>query len=159
MNRHYTELIYSRLKDSGFIKTRVISQAYDPEKEMFLADRFIVGTCPKCKTEGQYGDNCEACGATYDATDLINPVSKLSGATPVLKESTHYFFALSNFTDFLTKWTRSGTLQVQVTNKLSEWLDAGLQRSFLCVCLYTACHRGCSRPKCRRTWQKAVQIA
>ena len=94
---------------------------------MFLADRFIVGTCPKCKTPDQYGDNCEACGATYDATDLIDPASKISGATPVLKESTHFFFALSNFTDFLSEWTRSGTLHPQVANKLAEWLDAGLQ--------------------------------
>ena len=92
-----------------------------------MADRFIVGTCPKCKADGQYGDNCEACGATYDATDLINPASKISGATPVLKESTHFFFALSNFTEFLKQWTRSGALQDQVANKLSEWLDAGLQ--------------------------------
>ncbi|MBT3624179.1 MAG: methionine--tRNA ligase, partial [Gammaproteobacteria bacterium] len=104
-----------------------VDQLYDPEKKMFLADRFIGGTCPKCKAEGQYGDNCEACGATYDATELINPVSKISGATPVLKESTHFFFALSNFTAFLTEWTRSGALQDQVANKLSEWLDAGLQ--------------------------------
>ncbi|MEX1237121.1 MAG: methionine--tRNA ligase, partial [Pseudomonadales bacterium] len=94
---------------------------------MFLADRFIVGTCPRCKAEGQYGDNCEACGATYDAIDLIDPVSKLSGAKPTLKASTHFFFALSNFTDFLKQWTRSGTLHEQVANKLSEWLDAGLQ--------------------------------
>ena len=126
-NQHYSSLIYNRLKAAGQIKTRSVNQLYDPEKNMFLADRFIVGTCPKCKTPDQYGDNCEACGATYDATDLINPASKISGATPVLKESTHFFFALSNFTDFLSEWTRSGTLHPQVANKLAEWLDAGLQ--------------------------------
>ena len=126
-NKALSEQIYNRLADAQQIKTRSVDQLYDPEKEMFLADRFIVGTCPKCKAEGQYGDNCEACGATYDATELINPVSKISGATPVMRESTHFFFALSNFTAFLTEWTRSGALQDQVANKLSEWLDAGLQ--------------------------------
>ena len=126
-NKALSDQIYNRLVEAQQIKTRSVDQLYDPEKEMFLADRFIVGTCPKCKAEGQYGDNCEACGATYDATDLINPMSKLSGATPVLKQSTHFFFALSNFTEFLTKWTRGGALQVQVANKLAEWLDAGLQ--------------------------------
>ena len=126
-NKAFSELIYNRLNEAQQIKSRSVDQLYDPEKEMFLADRFIVGTCPKCRAEGQYGDNCEACGATYDATDLINPVSKISGATPVMKESTHFFFALSNFTEFLTEWTRSGALQDQVANKLSEWLDAGLQ--------------------------------
>jgi len=126
-NQELSSLIYNRLNEAGQITTKSVDQLYDPEKEMFLADRFIVGTCPKCKTEGQYGDNCEACGATYDATDLIDPVSKISGATPVLKESKHFFFALSNFNEFLGDWTRSGTLQDQVANKLSEWLDAGLQ--------------------------------
>jgi methionyl-tRNA synthetase len=126
-NQHYSYLIYNRLKESGQIKTRLVNQLYDPEKNMFLADRFIKGTCPKCKTADQYGDNCEACGATYDATELIEPASKISGATPVLKESTHFFFALSNFTDFLKDWTRSGALHEQVANKLSEWLDAGLK--------------------------------
>ncbi|MBT5445489.1 MAG: methionine--tRNA ligase, partial [Gammaproteobacteria bacterium] len=126
-NKALSDQIYNRLVEAKQIETRSVDQLYDPEKEMFLADRFIVGTCPKCKAEGQYGDNCEACGATYDATDLINPMSKLSGATPVLKQSTHFFFALSNFTEFLTKWTRGGALQVQVANKLAEWLDAGLQ--------------------------------
>src|SRR5690554_4765229 len=94
---------------------------------MFLADRFIKGTCPKCKAEDQYGDNCEACGATYTPAELINPRSAVSGATPVEKESEHYFFKLPEFHDFLSKWTRSGALQPQVANKLAEWLDAGLQ--------------------------------
>ncbi len=126
-NQHYSSLIYSRLKDAGQINVKSVDQLFDPEKNMFLADRFIVGTCPKCNTEGQYGDNCEACGATYDATDLINPASKISGAKPILKKSTHFFFALSNFSDYLREWTRSGTLQEQVANKLAEWLDAGLK--------------------------------
>ena len=126
-NREYSSLIYKRLKSAGKILTREVEQLYDPEREIFLADRFIVGGCPRCKSEGQYGDNCEVCGATYDATDLINPVSKLSGAVPVLRSSAHFFFALSEFKDFLTSWTRSGTLHDQVANKLAEWLDEGLQ--------------------------------
>lgn len=126
-NRELSSHIYNRLVEAQQIKTKSVNQLFDPEKEMFLADRFIVGTCPKCKAEGQYGDNCEVCGATYDAIDLIDPESKISGATPVLKESTHFFFALSNFTEFLTQWTRSGTLQDQVANKLAEWLDTGLK--------------------------------
>ncbi len=126
-NRQFSEEIYHRLNAAGQIKKKDVDQLFDPDKAMFLADRFIVGACPRCKTEGQYGDNCEACGATYDATELINPVSKISGAKPELKASTHIFFALSNFTDFLKEWTRSGTLQDQVANKLAEWLDAGLQ--------------------------------
>ena len=126
-NREYSSLIYERLKSAGKILTREVEQLYDPEREIFLADRFIVGGCPRCKSEGQYGDNCEVCGATYDATDLINPVSKLSGAVPVLRSSTHFFFALSEFKDFLKSWTRSGTLHDQVANKLAEWLDEGLQ--------------------------------
>jgi len=126
-NREYSSLIYERLKSAGKILTREVEQLYDPEREIFLADRFIVGGCPRCKSEGQYGDNCEVCGATYDATDLINPVSKLSGAVPVLRSSAHFFFALSEFKDFLKSWTRSGTLHDQVANKLAEWLDEGLQ--------------------------------
>jgi len=126
-NQAFSSEIYQRLAEAGQISSRTVNQLYDPEKEMFLADRFIIGTCPRCKTDGQYGDNCEACGATYDATDLINPQSKISGAKPVLKESTHFFFTLSSFTDWLQAWTRSGTLQDQVANKLAEWLDTGLQ--------------------------------
>jgi len=126
-NRHYCEEIYKKLRANGRIAVRSISQLYDPEKGLFLADRFIKGTCPKCKTDDQYGDNCEACGATYSPADLINPRSTLSGATPVLRDSEHYFFKLPDFTDFLKQWTRSGTLQEAVANKLSEWLDSGLQ--------------------------------
>ena len=126
-NQALSSAIYNKLSEAQQIKTKSVNQLYDPEKEMFLADRFIVGGCPKCQAEGQYGDNCEACGATYDATDLINPVSSVSGATPVLKESNHFFFALSNFTEFLKEWTRSGAVEPQVANKLNEWLDVGLK--------------------------------
>jgi methionyl-tRNA synthetase len=127
-NRHYSELIYSRLKDSGFIKTRVISQAYDPEKEMFLPDRFIKGECPKCGAEDQYGDNCEVCGATYSTTDLKNARSVVSGAVPIEKESEHYFFDLPQFEQQLKEWTNAGHLQDEVSNKLAEWFEQGLQQ-------------------------------
>ena len=126
-NRAFSELIYNRLNDNGHIATREITQAFDPEKNLFLADRYIKGTCPKCHADDQYGDNCESCGATYAATDLINPVSAVSGATPVEKASTHYFFKLPEFTQFLQDWTRSGVVQPEVANKLVEWLDSGLQ--------------------------------
>ncbi|OMH25687.1 methionine--tRNA ligase [Motiliproteus sp. MSK22-1] len=126
-NRELSALIYRRCKKAGHIATRTITQAFDPEKELFLADRFIKGTCPKCKTDDQYGDNCEACGATYSASELINPRSAISGAIPVNKESTHFFFKLPDFTEMLKQWTRSGTLQDEIANKLSEWLDSGLQ--------------------------------
>lgn len=127
-NRHFAELIYNRLKAAGHIKTRTISQLFDTEKNLFLPDRFVKGTCPKCKAEDQYGDNCEVCSATYSPSDLINPRSVLSGSTPVEKESEHYFFDLPAFADMLAHWTRSGTLQEQVANKLQEWFDAGLQQ-------------------------------
>ena len=126
-NRQLAELIYTRLHAAGYIAEREITQAYDPEKGLFLADRYIKGSCPKCRAEGQYGDNCEVCSATYDATDLIDPVSMLSGATPIEKVSTHYFFKLPEFADFLQQWTRSGTIAEEVANKLAEWLDSGLQ--------------------------------
>ncbi len=126
-NRELANLIYSRLRDADKIAERSITQLYDPEKEMFLADRFIKGECPKCGAADQYGDNCESCSSTYDAADLKNPYSTISGATPVKKESTHFFFKLPEFTDMLKEWTRSGVLVPQVANKLAEWLDAGLQ--------------------------------
>ncbi|TDT43079.1 methionyl-tRNA synthetase [Halospina denitrificans] len=126
-NREFASYIYERLRDSGHIATRTITQAYDPEKGMFLADRFIKGTCPKCKTPDQYGDNCEACGATYTPMELIEPQSVHSGATPEERDSEHYFFTLPDMADFLHEWTRSGTLQPQMANKLAEWLEAGLQ--------------------------------
>jgi methionyl-tRNA synthetase len=126
-NQHFSELIYRRLKNNGHIAEREITQLFDPEKELFLADRYIKGRCPKCKAEDQYGDNCEVCGATYSPADLINPKSAISGATPVEKASTHYFFTLPAFTGMLKAWTRSGGLQDQIANKLNEWLDSGLQ--------------------------------
>ncbi|VVN99266.1 methionine--tRNA ligase [Pseudomonas fluorescens] len=127
-NRELSSLIYLKLRDAGHIATRSITQYFDPEKKMFLADRFIKGTCPKCGTEDQYGDNCEKCGATYAPTDLKDPKSAISGATPVLKDSQHFFFKLPDFQEMLQSWTRSGTLQDAVANKIAEWLDAGLQQ-------------------------------
>jgi len=126
-NRELSGMIYSRLRDAGHIATRSVTQYFDPEKGMFLADRFIKGTCPKCAAEDQYGDNCEKCGATYAPTELKNPKSAISGATPVLRDSQHFFFKLPDFQAMLQQWTRSGTLQDAVANKLAEWLDAGLQ--------------------------------
>jgi methionyl-tRNA synthetase len=127
-NRELSSLIYTRLRDAGHIATRSVTQYFDPEKKMFLADRFIKGTCPKCGTEDQYGDNCEKCGATYAPTDLKDPKSAISGATPVLKDSKHFFFDLPAFDAMLKSWTRSGTLQDAVANKIAEWLDSGLQQ-------------------------------
>ena len=127
-NRALSSMIYTRLRDAGHIATRSITQYFDPEKKMFLADRFIKGTCPKCGAEDQYGDNCEKCGATYAPTDLKDPKSAISGATPVLKDSKHFFFDLPAFDAMLKEWTRSGTLQDAVANKIAEWLDAGLQQ-------------------------------
>ena len=126
-NRELSESIYRALRANGHIAEREITQAFDPEKQLFLSDRYIKGTCPKCKTPDQYGDNCEACGATYSPAELIDAVSALSGATPVDRQSLHYFFTLPAFADMLKTWTGSGTLQPQIENKLREWLDSGLQ--------------------------------
>ena len=126
-NRRWSETIFQRLEASGHIHCREITQAFDPEKSLFLADRFIKGTCPKCRAPDQYGDNCEACGATYAPADLIDPVSALSGATPVNKASDHLFFKLGDFETLLTTWINSGQLQTPIANKLREWLDSGLQ--------------------------------
>ena len=126
-NQRWSENIFERLKSGGHIAVREITQAYDPEKGLFLADRFIKGTCPKCKAPDQYGDNCEACGATYSPSDLIDPVSALSGSTPVDKASDHLFFQLGHFEHLLTDWIQSGQLQPPIANKLKEWLEAGLQ--------------------------------
>ncbi|PJG83180.1 methionine--tRNA ligase [Caviibacterium pharyngocola] len=127
-NRELSEMIYNRLKENGFIKSRTISQLFDPEKGMFLPDRFVKGTCPKCKSPDQYGDNCEVCSATYSPTELIDPRSTVSGATPVLKESEHFFFDLPSFEAMLKEWICSGTLQQEVANKMQEWFEAGLQQ-------------------------------
>ncbi len=126
-NRHYAELIYQRLNAGGHISRRVITQAYDPEKQMFLPDRFIKGECPRCAAPDQYGDSCENCGATYSPTDLKNPRSAISGATPVLRESLHLFFRLADFEAMLKEWINSGPIQAQMANKLNEWFSAGLQ--------------------------------
>jgi methionyl-tRNA synthetase len=126
-NQRWSETLFARLEAGGHIAIREITQAFDPEKGLFLADRFIKGTCPKCKAPDQYGDNCEACGATYSPADLIDPVSALSGAVPVDKASSHLFFQLSHFETLLTDWINSGQLQAPIANKLKEWLEAGLQ--------------------------------
>lgn len=126
-NRELSESIYLTLRERGHIATRAVTQYFDPEKGMFLADRFIKGTCPKCAAEDQYGDNCEKCGATYEPTELKNPRSAISGAVPELRESKHFFFKLPDFEAMLKQWTRSGALQEAVANKIAEWLDAGLQ--------------------------------
>ena len=127
-NRELTTAMYKKLKENGFIKSRVISQLFDPEKQMFLPDRFVKGTCPKCKAEDQYGDNCEVCASTYSPMDLINPRSVVSGATPIVKESEHFFFDLPAFEEMLKAWTRSGSLQSEIANKMQEWFESGLQQ-------------------------------
>ena len=127
-NRARSESIFHALESNGHIARRSITQLFDPEKELFLADRYVKGSCPKCKAPDQYGDNCEACGSTYSPSELIEPVSTISGATPIEKESEHFFFDLPQFKDMLREWTRSGTLQEAVANKLAEWLDDELQQ-------------------------------
>lgn len=126
-NRHYSSYIYNQLKANNHISRRTIKQFYDPEKNMFLPDRFIKGTCPKCGTHDQYGDNCEACGATYAPTELVDPKSVISGATPIQKDSEHLFFELAHFEPMLKEWTQGGHLQSQISNKLNEWFESGLQ--------------------------------
>ena len=126
-NQNWSETIFKRLEANGHIAVRSVVQAYDEVKGLFLADRFIKGTCPKCKTPDQYGDNCEACGATYSPTEVIDPVSALSGSTPVEKASDHLFFTLSAFQDLLANWVSGEQLQAPIANKLREWIDAGLQ--------------------------------
>jgi methionyl-tRNA synthetase len=124
-NHELAQQIYRDLKAAGLIATKTVEQFFDPEKNMFLPDRFIKGTCPKCGTADQYGDNCENCGAVYAPTDLKNPYSALSGATPVLKSSEHFFFTLSDprCVEFLEQWTQDGKLQPEVANKVKEWFS------------------------------------
>jgi methionyl-tRNA synthetase len=126
-NRELATLIYKRLKEAGHIAVRTIRQFYDEQAKMFLPDRFIKGTCPRCGTPDQYGDACENCGSTYSPADLKNPVSVISGTRPVEKESEHYFFKLGDFEEMLHKWTRAGHLHESVTRKLDEWFKTGLQ--------------------------------
>jgi methionyl-tRNA synthetase len=125
-NKELAQAIYKALKANGKIATKTIEQYFDPVKNMFLPDRFIKGECPKCHAKDQYGDSCEVCGATYSPTELINPYSAVSGATPVRKETEHYFFKLSECEAFLKEWTRSGTLQAEAANKMGEWFASGL---------------------------------
>jgi methionyl-tRNA synthetase len=127
-NRALSYDFYHTLKNNQDIITQTISQAFDEEKQMFLPDRFIKGTCPVCKTPDQYGDSCEHCGATYSPTDLLNPISVLSGKAPVPRESEHYFFNLPHYETRLRAWIKDGkNVQSAVANKLNEWLDAGLK--------------------------------
>ncbi len=127
-NKYFAELIYNRLKEKGDINALTIEQAFDPEKNMFLPDRYVKGTCPKCGTEDQYGDNCESCGATYTPTDLINPISAISGATPIKKSSEHFFFRLENYQAMLKEWIESGHVHESVKHKLLEWFQSGLEQ-------------------------------
>ncbi|WP_416305148.1 methionine--tRNA ligase [Neptunicella sp. SCSIO 80796] len=127
-NREICELIYNRLDEAGYIVKRTISQLFDPEKQMFLPDRFVKGTCPKCGAEDQNGDSCDVCSATYSPVEMKNPRSVVSGATPVLKDSEHYFFDLPQFSDMLQDWMKSGAIQAEMANKLQEWFEDGLQQ-------------------------------
>ncbi len=125
-NQHFASLIYTRLRDKGHIAQKTITQAYDPEKEMFLPDRFVKGDCPKCGAEDQYGDSCEKCGATYSPVDMKNAYSAVSGAKPIEKESEHFFFKLGDFEQFLRGWVNE-CVQDQMIHKLNEWFESGLQ--------------------------------
>jgi methionyl-tRNA synthetase len=130
-NRELSNFIYTRLREAGHIVTRQVRQAYDPERGMFLPDRYVRGTCPRCGARDQYGDSCEVCGATYSPAELVDPVSVLSGARPVERESEHYFVRLADFADMLQHWVRGGDtgaspVQIEIANKLDEWFDAGL---------------------------------
>ena len=125
-NEHLCAEIYNKLKANGHIVSRTIKQAYDEQEGMFLPDRFVKGTCPVCKTEDQYGDNCESCGATYSPTDLINPISVLSDKPPVERDSEHLFFKLGDFEEYLNDWMKKDSIQPEIVNKLKEWFDAGL---------------------------------
>ncbi|WP_415881898.1 methionine--tRNA ligase [Neptuniibacter sp. QD34_54] len=125
-NQHFSSKIYTALRDGGHIAKKTITQAYDPEKEMFLPDRFVKGDCPKCGEPDQYGDSCEKCGATYSPVELKNAYSAVSGAKPIEKESEHYFFKLGDFESFLRNWV-DNHVQEQMIHKLNEWFESGLQ--------------------------------
>lgn len=127
-NRELAEYMYKKLRDCGDIVSRTIKQTFDPLQNMFLPDRYVKGKCPRCGAKDQYGDNCEVCGATYSPLELKNPISILSGATPIEKESEHYFFCLENYRDMLNEWLEAGHVQKQILNKLLEWFNAGLQQ-------------------------------
>ena len=125
-NKEFSSYIYSKLKDKGDIVSKKIEQFYDEEAKMFLPDRYIKGECPKCHAKNQYGDSCEECGATYLSSEIINPISVVTDSTPITKETEHFFFQLSNYNDFLKDWISDETIQVEIKNKLSEWLSEGL---------------------------------
>jgi methionyl-tRNA synthetase len=125
-NKEFCENIFNKLNKSGHISQKTISQFYDEKEKMFLPDRYIKGTCPKCNAEDQYGDSCESCGATYSPTELINPTSVLSGTKPKTKDTNHFFFNLKNFKNYLIKWTKENNLQPAIKNKLDEWLNDNL---------------------------------
>jgi methionyl-tRNA synthetase len=127
INRDLVELVYQRLNKAGYIERRNVRQLYDEQEGMFLPDRFIRGTCPKCGAEEQYGDSCESCGSTYAPTDLIKPRSVVSGSVPVVRESEHYFVRLSSFEAALKTWMSSGALQAEIANKMQEWFADGLR--------------------------------
>ncbi len=125
-NKKHATTIYSRLKENGHITTKTVTDLFDPKENVFLPDRFVKGECPKCHAKDQYGDNCEVCGATYTPADLIDPYSSVSGATPVQKENLHYFFKLNDFKEMLQQWINQENLQPEITNKLKEWFESGL---------------------------------
>ncbi len=126
-NKKHATTIYERLKENGHITTKTVTDLFDPKENVFLPDRFVKGECPKCNAKDQYGDNCEVCGSTYTPADLINPYSSVSGATPIQKENLHYFFKLNDFKDMLQQWINQDNLQPEITNKLKEWFESGLQ--------------------------------
>ena len=125
--QHFANLMYTRLRDAGYIDRRSVRQAYDEKASMFLPDRFVRGTCPRCATADQYGDSCENCGATYTPADLKDPVSGVSGTRPIWRESEHLFFALGRFEEMLREWLQSGALHPAVQAKLADWFETGLQ--------------------------------
>ena len=125
-NKKYSELIYNNALKNGFISKKNIKQLYDQEKKLFLADRYVQGNCPKCNAPHQYGDNCDVCGAKYEATELLNPVSIFSKKTPVIKESEHLFFSLTKLENEVKEWIDKSSLQESVVNKLQEWFKDGL---------------------------------
>ena len=126
-NKYFSELIYNKAKESGFIESKEIEQLFDEGAGLFLSDRYVKGTCPKCSAEDQYGDNCEICGAKYEAAELINPVSTISGQKPVVKTSEHVFFKLSKLETNVANWMKATPLQEAVKNKLEEWFQQGLK--------------------------------
>ena len=126
-NRQFSEMIYNRAKEKGSIVKKQIQQSYDEQEKMWLPDRYIKGTCPRCKAPDQYGDSCDACGAHYQTTELIDPVSTVSGNPPVLKESMHHFFRLGDYEAELKELFSTGYVQKSVQNKLDEWFSAGLR--------------------------------